>query len=114
MERLPWLEYSGQTTAELLAFKESHRIDSILCAFEWGIQAKAKVLGEKSTTREEELVLACRALDREVNNGGYHQFFVNSSHRFAPIIVGCLRRIDAQATATITERAIAVLGRLCL
>lgn len=110
MGRLPWIEYSGQTTAELVACKHTHRIDSILCAFEWGIQAKAKAQGEQSLTAEEELVLACMALDREVNNGGYDQFFVNSSYRFASIVVDCLRRIGAQATAEITERAIAALG----
>jgi hypothetical protein len=50
------------------------------------------------------------ALQREVNNGGPHQFFVNSSCNFAPIIVQCLRRIHCATTAAITERAIAALG----
>jgi len=82
----------------------------LLCAFEWGIQAKAGASGEESITKEERLVFAVMALDREINNGGYHQFFVNSSHRFAPVIVDCLRRIECEATAAITERAIAALG----
>ena len=112
MEKLSWLEYTGQTTSELIACKNSHSIDSLLCAFEWGIQAKAKVgpEGEGSLTDEERLVLAVMALDREVNNGGYDQFFVNSSRRFVPIIVDSLRRIGCAATAAITERAIAALG----
>ena len=110
MNHSPWLDYEGQTTAELLAAKTTHRIDSILCAFEWGIQAKARLQGEKSLTSEEQLVVALMALDREVNNGGYHQFFANSSRRFAPVVVDCLRRIDAQATAAITEKAIAELS----
>ena len=110
MKQLPWLDYSGQTTSELLACKRTHRIDSLLCAFEWGIQAKAGASGEENITDEERLVLAVMALDREVNNGGYHQFFVNSSHRFVHIIVDCLRRIGCNATVAITEKAIAALG----
>jgi hypothetical protein len=108
--KLPWLDYTGQTTEELLACKTSHRIDSLLCAFEYAIQAKLAAQGDQGITAEEELVLAVRALDREVNNGGDHQFFVNSSRRFAPIIVSCLRRIHCDATAAIAERAIAALS----
>jgi hypothetical protein len=111
LEKLPWLEYTGQTTPELIACKNSHSIDSLLCAFEWGIQAKAKAgpAGEGSLTDEERLVLAVMDLNREVNNGGYDQFFVNSSRRFVPIIVDSLQRIGCAATAAITERAITTL-----
>jgi uncharacterized protein DUF4375 len=107
LEKLPWLDYTGQTTPELIACKGSHRIDSLLCAFEEGIQAKLAPQSDGAITDEEELVLAVMALNREVNNGGHHQFFVNSSRQFAPIIVDCLRRIDCVATAAITEKAIA-------
>jgi hypothetical protein len=105
MAKLPWLDYTGQTTAELLACKETHRIDSLLCAFEQAIQAKGETI-----TEEETLVLAVKALDREVNNGGYSQFFVNSSRRYAPIIADCLRRIGCTATFEITTRALAATG----
>jgi Domain of unknown function (DUF4375) len=104
--KLPWLEYEGQTTPELMACKNTHRVDSLLCAFEWGIQAKIGPEGEGALTDEERLVLAVMALTREVNNGGYHQFFVNSSRRFAPTIVDSLRRIGCTTCAEITERAI--------
>lgn len=106
MKNLPWLEYEGQTTQELMACKNTHRIDSILCAFEWGIQAKSKPEGEVALTDEERLVLAVMALTREVNNGGYNQFFVNSSRRFAPTIVDSLRQIGCVTCADITEKAI--------
>ena len=49
------------------------------------------------------------ALDREVNNGGYHQFFLNSSRRFAAVILDYLGRIGCTATAAIARRAIAAL-----
>jgi hypothetical protein len=56
------------------------------------------------------LVLAVLALDREVNNGGYHQFFWNSSRRFAPIVAASLRRVGRAEAATLTEKAIAALN----
>lgn len=110
MGDLPWLEYSGQTTSELLACKNTHRIASLLCAFEWGIQAKIGPGGEEELTNDERLVLATMALQREVNNGGYSQFFTNSSRRFIPIIVDALEHIGCATTTDITKRAIAVLG----
>ncbi len=109
MKKLPWLEYTGQTSSEILACKSTYRIDSLLCAFEEGIEAKVGIVGGGSSTGEERLVLAVMALDREVNNGGYDQFFVNSSRRFVPIIVDSLQRIECAATAAVTERAIAAL-----
>ena len=108
--KLPWLEYTGQTTSELLASKNTHIIASLLCAFEWGIQAKTGPGGEEDLTRDERMVLAVMALQREVNNGGYSQFFTNSSRRFILIIVECLQRIGCDATAAITERAIGALN----
>ena len=110
MEKLPWLEYTGQTTPELLACKSTHQIVSLLCAFEWGIQAKIGPRGEDELTGDERLVLAVMALQREVNNGGYSQFFINSSRRFAPSIVEFLHRIGCTTTAAITEHAIRSLN----
>ena len=90
-ERKPSLEYTGQTTPELLACKDSHSIGCLFLAFEWGIEAKERRIGEAALTEEERLVLAVQAVDREVNNGGYDQFFRNSSRRFTPIVVRSLQ-----------------------
>ena len=107
MPELPWLDYEAQTAAELVACKYSHRIDSLLCAFEEGIRNKVALQG--SVSDEERLVLAVMELDREVNNGGHGQFFKNSSRRFAPIIVDYLQRIQCDQTATVVADAIAAL-----
>jgi hypothetical protein len=79
-------------------------------AFEQGILQKLKGKSKESLTAEEQIVLAVEALEREVNNGGYDQFFVNSSREFAAIIVGALRRLGCQKTATITQKALDALG----
>jgi len=106
-----WLDgYSGQSVDQLLSLEGKYRIDSLVVAFEQAIDQKAQHGGVQSLTDEERVVLAVEAFEREVNNGGYDQFFVNSSREFAPTIVGALKRIGCKLTAAITQRAIAALG----
>lgn len=103
---MPFLEYAGQSSAELIAHHNTHRIDSILSALEWAIQAKReKKLGKLSF--EERILLSVMALDREVNNGGFDQFFVNSSRRYAPAVVRDLEAIGARKVAKLAAQAIA-------
>ena len=72
MPELKWLDgYSGETIDELIALAGSHRIDSIVLAIEEALlRRELGELNEAETT-----VLAIEALEREVNNGGYHRFF---------------------------------------
>jgi hypothetical protein len=107
---LGWLDgYSGQSLEELLALEGKYRIDSLVLVFEEGIGQKLKRQGDQAPTDEERIVLAVEALEREVNNGGYDQFFTNSS-QFVPTIVDSLQRIGCKRTAMITQRAIKALG----
>jgi len=106
-----WLEgYSGQSVEQLLSLQGKYRTDSLVLAFEQAIRQRAEREGMQSLTDEERIVLAVEALEREVNNGGYHQFFTNSSREFAPTIVAALQRIGCKKTATITRKAIKALG----
>lgn len=108
---LKWLNgYSNQTVEQLLSLEGEYRIDSLVLAFEERINQKVQREGMQSVTEEERIVLAVEALEREVNNGGYEQFFVNSSREFAPTVVGALQRIGCKKTATITQRAIKALS----
>ena len=107
---LGWLDgYSGQSIEELLALEGTYRIDSLVLVFEEGIGQKLKRHGGQTPTDEERIVLAVEALEREVNNGGYDQFFTNSS-QFVPTIVDSLQRIGCKRTAMITQRAIKALN----
>jgi len=101
--------YSSETTDELLSYPVTGQHDALVRAFEEGLQRKASRRGERALTQEERIVLAVRALDREVNNGGYHQFFCNSSQKFAPQIVQSLAHIGCRRAAKITQRAIDAL-----
>lgn len=103
-----WLAgYGGQTTEELLALEHQYRIDSLVSAFEQGLQARA---GDRALSKEERYVLAIEALEREVNNGGYRQFFMNSSNEFVDVIVEALQAIGCSETAAVAKQAIEVLG----
>ena len=77
---------------------------------EVAIEQKMERVGGNHLTIEERTVLAIEGLEREVNNGGYSQFFTNSSGQYAPIIVDCLLRIQCPKTAALTQKAIAALG----
>jgi hypothetical protein len=99
--------YGGQTTEALIELADSYRKDSLVLAFEHAIRTKRTL---DPITREELFVIAIEALEREVNNGGYHQFFINSSVEFSPFVAEALREISCPITAAITEEAIAVLG----
>jgi Domain of unknown function (DUF4375) len=97
--------YGGETIDELLAMKVSHRIDSLVLAIDQALDMKRR----EDLSHAERVVLAVEALEREVNNGGYHQFFLNSSREFTPFIVQALELIGCPKCAAITASAIAVL-----
>lgn len=54
----------------------------------------------------ERVFLLIWEFESEVNNGGFHQYFHNSSGAGAPHVVEALKTIGAQATATIAQRAL--------
>jgi len=109
---LQWLNaYSGETVDELVALEGKYHIASLLIAFEQAMDQKAARVGEEKLSDEERITLAVESLEREVNNGGYGQFFVNSGE-YAPIIVNALRRIGCPKTAEITQQALNVVERM--
>ncbi len=99
--------YGGQTTEQLLAMEAEYRIDSLVLAFEQAIQMRDP---QAPMTTQERYVLAVEGLEREVNNGGYGQFFLNSSHEFVDVIEDALRAINCPQTADITRDAVVALG----
>ena len=109
MPDLKWLNgYSGQTVDDLIALERTHRIDSLVLAFEQAMGQKAARDGDHKLANEERTILAIEALEREVNNGGYEQFFVNS-YEYSSLIVDALRRIRCPKTAEITQRAVEIV-----
>jgi hypothetical protein len=82
-----------------------YRIDSLVLAFEQAIQQKPT---EKLSQVETD-ILAVEAMEREVNNGGFHQFFVNSSKEYAAILPSSLDRIGCPIASNIASDALTCL-----
>ena len=97
--------YGGQTLSELLALADTYRVDSITLAIEEALLRKP--VHELSSA--ERVVLAVVALEREVNNGGYNQFFLNEPG-FAHEVAASLDQIGCGETARISRGAVAGLG----
>lgn len=112
MPDLQWLDgYSGESIDELIALEGKYRTDSLVLVFAQAMDQKAARAGESKLTPEERIILAIEALEREVNNGGYGQFFVNSSRKYAPIIVDALRCIGCPKTAEVTQKALKIVQK---
>jgi hypothetical protein len=112
MPNLQWLDgYNGESVDELIALEGKYRTDSLVLAFDQAMDQKSARVGEEQLTIEERVILAIEALEREVNNGGYGQFFRNSSREYAPIIVDALRRIGCPKTADITQKALTIVQK---
>lgn len=107
VSKMKWLNYSGQSVDELISLESEYRTDSLVIAVEDAILNKSQ---KKKLSAEELVILAVEALEREVNNGGYNQFFLNPSGKYTPIIVDSLKKIGCPSTAKITESAIHTLG----
>ncbi len=66
---------------------------------------KIEALNEK-----QRVIYITQAVEMEVNNGGFAQYFFNSSGDFANEIVDAYRKIGAEKTAKICEKAISIYG----
>jgi hypothetical protein len=111
MADLKWLDgYAGESIEELVAMASEYRIDSLLLAMEEALNQKALDAGEQDLSDEERIVLAVVALEREMNHGGFSQFFANASGQYASILVNSLLRIGASEAANIASGAINALG----
>jgi hypothetical protein len=102
--------YDGQSLADLIALEDRYRIDSLVLAFEQALQQKETRDGADALSPEERVVLAIEAFEREVNNGGYEQFFLNSSNEYTAQIADALELIGCPKVAATARGAVAALG----
>ncbi len=59
----------------------------------------------------ERIFYITQTLEMEVNNGGFSQFFYNSSGKFSNELVRAFAAIGANTTAGICQKAVAAFGR---
>jgi hypothetical protein len=72
------------------------------------VTRRLKTVRYSDLTEAERTLIAVYWLEAEVNNGGFDQYFLNSSGDHASDVPGALRRIGAERSAKLAERAIAV------
>jgi hypothetical protein len=112
MSKKKWLDdYTGQTVDELIALEGEYRIDSLIVAFEMALHQKWARVDNEGMSEEEFVVLAIEAMQKEINSGGWSQFFGNTSREFTPIMVRALQRIGCPKTAEIAQKAVNILER---
>jgi hypothetical protein len=85
--------------------RDSHRVDSLVLAVEQALASKSEV----ELSEPERVILAVEVIEREVNNGGYEQFFGNS-REFTVFLVRALELTGCPKVAAISAEAIAVLA----
>ena len=68
--------------------------------------ARCEAAGFAALSQAEQTVYCLDALEREVNNGGFSQFFFNSSGDTALETVAALERLGAPHTAGLVRRAV--------
>jgi hypothetical protein len=95
--------YAGQSVDQLLALESDHRIDSIILAFEQALEERS--LSRALTGVERDIL----SMEREVNNGGFHQFFLNRPE-WGALLPSALKRIGCPVTAQIAREAQEYLG----
>jgi len=105
-----WFENSENLSiARVVGLEGQYRTDSLICAIEAAVLVKDE--DESADISEGELtILAVEAMEREVNNGGFAQFFQNDSCRFTPYLSAALSRIGATKTQALVDKAIDTLG----
>lgn len=76
------------------------------------LNEKTQYGGDLSVLSDAERIFyITQTLEMEVNNGGFSQFFYNSSGDFSNGLVGAFTAIGANATAAICQKAIDAFGR---
>lgn len=105
-QEMKFLENSGgRSVDQLIALEGEYRIDSLVLAFEQALYQRRE---QKALSEVEMDILAIESMEREVNNGGYYQFFLNTSE-FAPILPSALERIGCPVASKIASDALAYL-----
>lgn len=102
-------EYNNESVDELILLSKSHRIDSIVTALESALLNKANGNILHPFSKSEKVVVVIEDFEREINNGGFSQYFSNSPLNTL-FIVNCLNEINCNKTSAIVKQAIGLLN----
>jgi len=96
----------GRTIQEILAKEPEHDLYEILGAIE--VLVGSKISRNLPTSLAERAVFAFTWLAREVQNGGFHQFFVNSAGDFWEDVLNGLVAIGDENGLDLFRRALSI------
>lgn len=102
----------GKTVREVLSHRGEAEDWELDANIGFILLAKEEQHGLASFTESERYVYAVEAMLREVNNGGFDQFFYNSSGQLAFDLVPALKAISAREVVKIAQRALDIFGTL--
>lgn len=74
------------------------------------LSARAESVGFEALTPAEQTFITIWSLEADVNNGGFDQYYFNSSGDHARFAPAALRAIGAREAAAIVEEANAIFG----
>lgn len=101
--------YDGQSTEQLLEMRETHRADSLVFAFEEGLQRKQA--GAPLSVDERNLLSAVGFL-RATDSGGFTKFLRNTSTDLLLIAVSALNAFDCPKAALLCQDAFEAVGSI--
>ena len=97
-------------TDELAGYLDLAKDDDVAREVGYYILRKMEHVGFARLSRPEKIVGCLTELEMEVNNGGFHQYYWNSSGDHALETVDALRSLGAEHTANLLAAANAVFG----
>lgn len=100
------LNINSQTDFNLDKVLKIERRDIIIMEIDTYLNKKCEY-GEKidQLNESQKILLIVQNLEREINNGGFHQFYWNSSGNYANETINALIKIGANKTAKIVKKA---------
>jgi hypothetical protein len=97
----------GTTTAEILSHENGTNQDRVIGALLWRLGQKSEQRGWDNLSDTERRLIAVDAMNEEVLDGGFHQYFSTDLGNDAQIALAGLKEMGSTNFAKIVERAMA-------
>jgi uncharacterized protein DUF4375 len=101
----------GRTVAEVMKHRGKATDQELDANIGFILLDKEERKGLASFTRGERFVYAIEGMVREVNNGGWNQFFFNSPGALAFDLVPALEAVGSKKNLSIARRALEIFGK---
>lgn len=106
------LKEFGTSIPDILSHRGKEEDSSLAYSIGFQLMEKIEKYGIENLTNEEKWFYAVYELDNEVNNGGYLQYFDNSSGDLAYLIIDALQTIGSKKVLESTKSALDIYGKM--